>query len=110
MIEVMAAGVFNLTKFKSHSPDVLGSLPDDKNERSTNHLKIDKEQVERTLGISWRTIDDCLTFTKSIKQYTMIKRGILSIVSSTFDPLGFSAPFTLKVKLLIQSIWCKTLE
>ena len=64
-IEVMAACGFNLTKFKSNSPDVLSSLPDYKSERSTNHLKIDKEQVERTLGINKRTTDDCFTFIKS---------------------------------------------
>ena len=58
MIEVMAAGSFSLTKFKSNSLDALGSLPDDKHERSTNHLEIDKKQVERTLGVSWRTTDD----------------------------------------------------
>ena len=46
MIEVMSAGGSNLSKFKSNSPDVLGSLPDDKHERSTNHLEIDKKQVE----------------------------------------------------------------
>ena len=63
MIEVMAAGGFKLTKFKSNSPDY-------KHERSTNHLKIDKEQVEQTLGVSWRTTDDCFTLNKSIKQYT----------------------------------------
>ena len=104
MIEVMAASGFNLTKSKSNSSDVLGSLPYEKHERSTNHLKIDKEQVERTLGVSWRTIDDCFIFTKKIKQYTMTKQGILSTVSSIFDPLGFAALFALKTKLLIQSM------
>ena len=87
MIEIMAAGGFNLTKFKSNSPDVLSSLPDDKHERSTNHLEVDKEQVERTLGVSWRTSDDCFTFTRSIKQYIMTKRGTLNTVSSIFDLL-----------------------
>ena len=110
MIKIMAAGGFNLTKFKSNSPDVLSSLPDDKHERSTNHLEIDKEQVERTLAVSWRTTDDCFTFTRSIKQYTMTKRGILNTVSSIFDLLEFLAAFTVKAKLLIQSMWCKKLE
>ena len=69
----MTAHGFNLTKFKSNSPEVLGSLPDDKHERSTSHLETDKEQVERTLGVGWRTIDDCFTFTKNIKLYNMTK-------------------------------------
>ena len=73
MIEVILAGGFNLTKVKSNSPDALGSLHDDKHERSTNYLEIDKKQVDWTLRISWRTTNDCFTFTKSIKQYTMTK-------------------------------------
>ena len=40
----MAAGGFNLTTFTSNSPNALGSLPDHKHERSTNHLETDKEQ------------------------------------------------------------------
>ena len=39
----MVARRFNVAKFKSYSPDVLGSLPDDKHERSTKHLEIDKK-------------------------------------------------------------------
>ena len=73
MIEVMAAGSLKLTKFKSNSPVVLSSLPDDKHERSTNQLEIDKEQVEKALGVSRRTTDNCFTFTKSIKHYTLTK-------------------------------------
>ena len=89
MIEVMTAGGFNLSKFKSNSPDVLSSLPDDKHERSINHLEIDKEQVEQTLEVSLMTNDECFTFTKSIKQYTMTKRGIPSTVSSISIPWDF---------------------
>ena len=62
----MTAHGFSLTKFKSNS------LPD-KHERSTSHLETDKEQVERTLGVGWRAIDDCFTFTKNIKLYNMTK-------------------------------------
>ena len=48
-VKVVAVGGFNLFKFKGK--DVLSLLPDDKQEKSANHLEIDKEQVEQTLDI-----------------------------------------------------------
>ena len=45
-----------------------------------------------------------------MKVYSLTKRGILSAVSSIFDPLGFLTPFTLKAKLLIQLIWRKNVD
>ena len=73
MIDVMAAGGFSLTKFKSTSQDVLDLLSADECEKSTKQMEIDKEQVKQTLGISWRINDDCITFSKSIKQHTTMK-------------------------------------
>ena len=32
------------------------------------------------------------------------RRGILSLVSSMYDPLGFAAPFTLPAKALLQDL------
>lgn len=40
------------------------------------------------------------TFSFSI----VIKRGILSITSSVYDPLGFVTPFVLKAKLILQDL------
>ena len=39
----------------------------------------------------------------------MARRGILSIMSSLFDPLGFIAPFIMKAKLLLQELCRKRL-
>jgi hypothetical protein len=37
------------------------------------------------------------------KPYT--KRGILSVVSSLYDPLGFLSPLTFLAKVLLQNLW-----
>ena len=40
----------------------------------------------------------------------MTKRGILKVISSVFDPLGFVTPFVLKGKIIIQELWRRKYE
>ena len=110
MIQVIERGGFNLEKYKSNSDRVLKALPDNKYEKTTQNLEIDAERLAKTLGISWKIEDDKFVFTKNMKVHSLTKGGILSAVSSIFDPLGFLTPFTLKAKLLIQLMWRKNLE
>ena len=53
----------------------------------------------------WNINQDKLTFKPVTKDYPNTKRGILSFVSSIFDPLGVLIPSLLEPKLIIQELW-----
>ncbi|XP_034095472.1 uncharacterized protein LOC117561915 [Gymnodraco acuticeps] len=42
----------------------------------------------------------------AVQERPFTRRGILSVVSSVYDPIGFLAPFTLPVKIMLQNL-CK---
>jgi hypothetical protein len=71
-------------------------------------LDLDKEKlpIERALGIEWNTESDFFAIKVAIKDRALTRRGILSMVSSIYDPLGFLSPFTLKAKQILQGL-CK---
>ena len=57
---------------------------------------------ERALWICWDTERDTFKFQIDLKEKPMTPRGMLSTVSSIYDPLGFVAPFILEGKRLLQ--------
>ena len=58
----------------------------------------------------WNYKKDILNVKHSNKSYPNTKRGILSHISSTFDPLGLLVPFQLEPKLIIQQLWKEKIE
>ena len=73
------------------------------------NLDLDELPIERALGVSWDPNSDMLTFKVVNKNIPETKRGILSMVSSIFDPMGLISPIIVKAKLLIQEIWRRSL-
>ena len=61
--------------------------------------------IQRTLGIHWNITNDNLVFSSKIIDSPPSKCALLSAVSIMFDPIGLFAPFILKEKLLLQSMW-----
>ena len=59
---------------------------------------------ERALGVLWNVEDDTLGFKVNLKEKPSTRRGVLSVLSSIYDPLGFGAPFLLKGKQIIQKL------
>ena len=104
--EILARGGFRLTKWVSNSKDVLDSIPE--SERATSTKSIDFEGVvsERALGVHWNVVNDTFGFQISEKKNPQTRRGILSTVSSVYDPLGFASPFILTSKIILQQL-CK---
>lgn len=99
-------GGFQLLKWTSNSRAVLSSIPEERRSNTTRqvHLNQDSLPMEKALGLNWCAESDTFNFQLTIEQKPYTRRGILSMVSSIYDPLGFLAPFTLLPKLLLQEM------
>ena len=54
----------------------------------------------------WDTETDKFEFKVTLKQKSWTRRGLLSVISSVYNPFGFPNPFLFQGKLLIQQL-CK---
>ena len=104
--EACAHGGFNLTKFISNSRAVLESVPPAKRSKEARDLDLgtDRLPVERALGVQWCMESDVFEFRIVLNDKPPSRRGILSVISSVYDPLGFAAPFTLPAKKILQDL------
>ncbi|XP_074659583.1 uncharacterized protein LOC141912256 [Tubulanus polymorphus] len=103
--DILAKGGFHLTKWMSSSKWVLSQIHPEELANPSLDLDLGDLSVERTLGVKWNAQNDSFVFKPVIKDVKLTKRGIISAVSSIFDPLGFLSPFILRAKCLIQDIW-----
>ena len=93
-------------KWISNSRSVLESVDVEKRAKEVKDLDLDRDSlpVERTLGLLWCVQTDTFRFKMAIQEKPITRRGILSMLSSVYDPIGFLAPFTLPAKLLLQNL------
>ena len=100
-----AEGGFRLTKFVSNSPEIVEVVPkEDRKSVEEVSLEKEKEKMERALGVFWNVKHDKLGFQIDLKEKPETRRGILSTISSIYDPLGLAAPFLLEGKTILQSL------
>jgi Pao retrotransposon peptidase/Family of unknown function (DUF5641) len=99
-----AAGGFRLTKFVSNSHEVISSVPGIERAKDFVVLDLSDMPVERALGVHWCIQNDSFVFRINLQDKPLTRRGMLSTVSSIFDPLGFAAPFLLEGKRLLQQV------
>ena len=100
-------GGFNLTKFCSNSERVLLSIPEEHRKAGMkNEDLLGNVPQQQALGVLWKTAEDLLGFEVSINGRPITRRGILSILSSVYDPVGF----LLRGKQILQRLWEKNLK
>ncbi|XP_043211906.1 uncharacterized protein LOC122376197, partial [Amphibalanus amphitrite] len=109
--EALERGGSHLTKWRSSSPAVLKGVPESERASASASLCLrSSHTAEKTLGIAWKEDEDTLGFRLQAKEVSATKRGVLSKVSTIFDPLGIAAPVTVRAKMMMQRLWWKHLE
>ena len=110
--KLCAKSGIHLHKFASNNKRVLEAIP--KAERAEELKNLDllrgTEIMERTLGIEWSISNDAFQFKVIMQSRPPTRRGILSSVSSVYDPLGFLAPVILTGRNILQDICKKGLD
>ncbi|XP_068684442.1 uncharacterized protein [Montipora foliosa] len=109
---LLSRGGFHLTNWVSNSRRVLDAIPEAERAKEVKNLDLSKEDLpfERALGVRWCIETDTFGFKIDLKHSPPTRRGILSVVSSVYDPLGLAAPFVLPAKRLLQDLCPEKLE
>jgi hypothetical protein len=102
--QLMAKGGFRLTKWLSNSRRVLEAIPESERAATVKNLDLEDLSIERALGNHWNIEMDVFGYNVTIKTRPQTRRGILSIVTSIYDPLGIAAPFVLPAKSILQDL------
>ena len=98
------SGGFNLTKFACRETEVTKTIPSSKLSTIVTKEISKAEMVERALGVQWCLEADAFSFRISLSDTPLTRRGILSTISSAFDPYGIAGPFILQGRKILQQI------
>lgn len=83
-------------------------IPEEVRAKDINEWNLSADSLsERTLGVHWFILEDKLGFRMNIKNQPSTRRGILSVVSSVYDPIGLASPFVLSAKAILKGL-CQT--
>ena len=96
---------FRLTKWMSNNRQELSKIPEEKRAKPTLDLDLENLLIERTFGVQWDVENKVFLLKVRKPHQPSKKRGILSAVSSLYDPLGFVFPLFLEAKTILQRLW-----
>ena len=105
---ICSKACLRLHKIASNKKDVLEAFPvdDHSKEMKELNLAVDPLPVERALGVMWCAESGSFRFRIEVHDRPFSRRGVLSTIGSIYDPNGYLAPVTLKVKQILQQM-CK---
>ena len=104
---LFSKGGFLLRKWNSSDSEVIKQIPLDLREVQPVQSLPAQDQYSKTLGVEWNSKGDHfrLTVANFDPTQSITKRELVSNIAKTFDILGWFAPATIKVKILLQRLW-----
>ena len=104
--ELLRRGGFHITKWVCNDQSVMEAIPLEERAPPVVDLCANQHTSEKPLGVKWDVTSDVFFFETIEGKQPATRRGILSAVSSLFDPLGLLAPLILPAKQILQGL-CK---
>ncbi|XP_061191724.1 uncharacterized protein LOC133199952 [Saccostrea echinata] len=85
---LLTRGGFHISKWISNNRDVMMSIPISERAKEVKGLDLDYDAlpIERALGVQWCVESDVFCFNIEVNKKPLTRRGILSMISSVFDP------------------------
>ena len=97
--ELLARGVFQLTKWISNRRNVLSAFPAEERAPEIKDLDVKSDDLpsDKALGIHWNVERDTIDFVFSKREQPggENREGVLSSIATVYDPLGFANPLLL---------------
>ena len=99
-------GGIRLHKIASSDRQILESFDKSELHDSLTNIDISKDTlpVHSCLGLEWDLNTDCFILQCSIPETPFSRRGLLSILNSIYDPIGFLSPVTIAGKIILREI------
>ena len=109
LCELLKGGDFHVTKFLSSNKHVLSSVPQ---KDLASDIDLDKYRLlsQKALGVFWDAATDRMRVNVNLKEKPCTRRGILSLISQTYNPLGLIQLFLLPARQVLQKACQAELE
>ena len=104
LCSLLAQGGFKIRKWVSNSPLVMDSIPVEDHSKRAKERDLNSPLEERALGVYWDVDADCFGYRVKTMEKPLTRRGLLSMLSSVYDPLGFASPYILKARKIVQEL------
>ena len=102
----LATANLRLHKAVSNSVEVMEAFPAEDRAKDVRDLDLrhDSLPAQRSLGVFWDLETDAFTFEVSLPEKPFTRRGVLFIVNSVYDLLGFAVPVMLEGRKILQQL------
>lgn len=97
-------GNLKLHKIASNSLEFITHFPSPDFSKEIQNVNFTEEYLpfHHSLGLTWNIKTDSFMFNLPFEMKSHTRKGILLVINSIFDPLGFIAPVTIKGKMLLR--------
>ena len=102
----LATAILRFHEVVSYSVEVMEAFLAEDRAKDVRDLDLchDSLPAQRLLGVSWDLETDAFTFKVSLPENPFTRRGVLSIINSVYDPLGFAVPVMLEGRKILQQL------